>query len=117
MAARLAFYVDSGPAEETRRSRATAMRQWIRVFLVLGRPYLTCALVPADDKLSMGATFVAFMAGCGAGVTADTVVGYLSHVRIGHIEHGSAPSSGYGASARPRRAPAGRSSRLCCARC
>ena len=36
----LVYYVDHGPAEDTQRARATAMRQWIRVFLVLGRSYL-----------------------------------------------------------------------------
>jgi hypothetical protein len=88
VAARIAFYVNNGPAAETQRARATAMRQWIRVFLVLGHSYLMTDSVPADAKLHMGATFAAFMADCGAGVTADTIVGYLSHVRMWHIEHG-----------------------------
>ena len=70
MAARVAFDVNNGPAEETQRARATAMRQWIRVFLVLGRSYLMSDAVPA------------FIADCGEGVTADTIVGYLSHVRL-----------------------------------
>ena len=47
-----------------------------------------CDPTPADVKLSMGSTFVVFMADCGAGVTADTIIGYLSHVRMWHIEHG-----------------------------
>ena len=88
MAARIVYYVHHGPAEETQRARATAMRQWIRVFLVLGRSHLMCDSVPADVKLHMSATFAAFMADCGAGVTADTIIGYLSHVHMWHVEHG-----------------------------
>lgn len=55
---------------------------------VLGRSYLMSDAVPADVKLSMAASFAAFIADCGEGVTADTIVGYLSHVRLWHIEHG-----------------------------
>ena len=77
MAARVAFYVNNGPAAETQRARATAMRQWIRVFLVLGRSYLmSAALTEAGIDPSLYASH-SFRSGGATAAAAEGVPEYL----------------------------------------
>ncbi len=86
MAVRLEFYIEAGPAKDTRRARFTAIWQLAWVFPKIGVSYLMTAVVEPAFKCKMAASFAAFMADSGAGVTAETIITYLSHVRSWHAE-------------------------------